>query len=76
MVMRELEWTRTTKTARAVDGNVRYFARMQVNGVWTVRMNGAPVGGQHMSFDAVVRYIDWGGKQNRMGFDRETGELQ
>lgn len=75
--MRELEWITASKsTRRALDGTVRYFARMQVNGVWTVRMNGAPVGGQHMSFDAVKRYVDWGGKPCRMGFDRETGEVQ
>ena len=75
---RELEWTRaSSRHWMAMDGRLLYDARM-VKSVWRVRMRGVPIGPKEgfPSFEAARDYVDWGVMPNRMGHDRETGEVQ
>jgi hypothetical protein len=74
-----LEWVRATDKywwAVEADGSFRYDARMDKRGAWRLRMLGTPIGPREgfPSFSAARDYVDWGGKPNRMGHDRETGE--
>lgn len=77
-MIEELRWHRRSERHWEVrDGSMHYIAKMDKQGIWRVRMNNAPIGekGGFASFEAVKHYVDWGGLPNRMGFNRETGEV-
>jgi hypothetical protein len=74
-----LEWTRVSAICyRATDNTLRYKAVRNNKGIWRVRMNGELIGEADgfASFEEAMIYVEWGGNPNRMGYDRETGELQ
>jgi hypothetical protein len=78
-VTEKLEWTRVTDRewwAHVADGELRYVIR-NIKGTWRVKMDGAPVGPKEgfVNFASAKEYVDWGGTPNRMGHDRETGEV-
>lgn len=76
-MMKELKWRRASDSLWwAMDGTVRYIAR-NIRGTWRVTMNGAPIGSKEdfVNLAMAKDYVDWGGTPNRMGCDRETGEL-
>lgn len=78
-MIEELRWARKSERYWwVVDGPLDYVARMGKDGVWRVKMKGESIGlrGGFASFAVVKDYVDWGGTPNRMGYDRETGELR
>jgi hypothetical protein len=60
---------------QAKDGTLRYRVFRGEGGHWRVQMNGATIGEKYKTPKAAMEYADWGGTPNRMGYDRETGEL-
>lgn len=76
--MPRLEWRQIGKKWHAVDGRLRYRIAMGEGFRWRVRMGNELIGDAKgfATAEEAMEYVDWGGRQNRMGYDRETGEVQ
>ena len=73
-----LEWQQIGRYAwLAVDGRLRYRAKMGEGFRWRGRLDNELLGDAKgfASFEDAKAYVEWGGVPNRMGYDRETGEV-